>query len=622
MFSRIQAENLFSWGRLDYNIPAGISLIDGFNHDDNTSEGSGKSSIPNILCWVLYGKIPKDVKIEEVVKDGAKSGAGVVELESGHLILRSRRPNDLRIINPDGSESLGKDAKETQKLIEILIGMSYDTFCQGVYFAQNYPQKFITANEADKAKILSELQDLTIYDRARKSVHDKEKSLDFEVEILKRSLRSKEEFLENNEEMLSKINAIIKGFYNTLEIRKKELLRKFSQEEVKRAEMEVILTSSNSKNLKEQISQHKEMVEELKKNLYGIATAIQQVNRSVEKKEELERRFKKNENYILDFQNELKDLRKSEGLCPTCGSTFDSPEHKKLLHKNIEKLSLRIDSHVKDRNLIVAELSIVNAEKDVEALKTESVEISQETKKIEKVLRDLETEERDLHVLKKAFATTELNLLDLRGELNKLDSSKPSLEMETQQNLREKCTNTREEVKTLKDKISELYEKQVKYRVLAAEFKSLKSKIFSDLLEEISRKSTELASELFEVSIAIKFFNESEDGEVSKIQTEVILDGNKRSLGLLSGGQARRVQLSVDLALSKIIATRSTKPCNFRILDESFKDLSLSSMEKMIILLKGLAGSTLVIEHNPLIKSIVDSTFFVDYRDGESRHAS
>ena len=117
MFKRITAENLFSWEKLDYTIPGGISQVTGWNSDDQSSEGSGKSSCFNILSWVLYGKIPKDAKIDDVIRQGQKSGSGVVELKSGQWIYRSRSPNKLQILEVNGTITQGKDAKETQLLI-------------------------------------------------------------------------------------------------------------------------------------------------------------------------------------------------------------------------------------------------------------------------------------------------------------------------------------------------------------------------------------------------------------------------------------------------------------------------------------------------------------------------
>ena len=57
---------------------------------------------------------------------------------------------------------------------------------------------------------------------------------------------------------------------------------------------------------------------------------------------------------------------------------------------------------------------------------------------------------------------------------------------------------------------------------------------------------------------------------------------------------------------------------NLRILDEVMTGLSAESSAKVITLLKSLAGSTLVIEHNEQVKSIIDQTFDIEYRGGTS----
>ena len=97
------------------------------------------------------------------------------------------------------------------------------------------------------------------------------------------------------------------------------------------------------------------------------------------------------------------------------------------------------------------------------------------------------------------------------------------------------------------------------------------------------------------------------------------LDGIRRPLGLYSGGQFRRIQLAVDFAISDIIASRSKSPISLKILDESFKDLSESSMEKLLRLLEQQKGGTILIEHNSIFKSIVNNVFSVEFKDGISR---
>jgi DNA repair exonuclease SbcCD ATPase subunit len=90
------------------------------------------------------------------------------------------------------------------------------------------------------------------------------------------------------------------------------------------------------------------------------------------------------------------------------------------------------------------------------------------------------------------------------------------------------------------------------------------------------------------------------------------------SIGLLSGGQFRRFSLAIDLALSDMVSSRKTSKLNILILDEYFKDLSETSMEKCLDLLKSRKSPVVIIEHNSIFKNIVDNVFFVELQGGTS----
>ena len=97
MFKTIKAKNFFSWKQLEFDFNSGVTLITGDNLDDNTSEGAGKSSIANALCWAIYGQLQKDTNIDDVITTGQKSCIVEVELTDGTHIVRSRKPNQLYI---------------------------------------------------------------------------------------------------------------------------------------------------------------------------------------------------------------------------------------------------------------------------------------------------------------------------------------------------------------------------------------------------------------------------------------------------------------------------------------------------------------------------------------------
>lgn len=112
---------------------------------------------------------------------------------------------------------------------------------------------------------------------------------------------------------------------------------------------------------------------------------------------------------------------------------------------------------------------------------------------------------------------------------------------------------------------------------------------------------------------SIKFSNDDQ-----KIESKITINGQSRSLGLLSGGQNRRFNLAVDLALSDIVSYRKSSKLDLLIFDEYFKDLSEISMEKSLDLLKARKCPVILIEHNSIFKNIVDNTFFVRLQNGTS----
>jgi DNA repair exonuclease SbcCD ATPase subunit len=186
MISEVYGKNLFSWPLLKYPITKGISQISGMNHDDGNYEGSGKSSVANIWCWTWYGKIPKEAKIDECVMDGEKNAVGETTLLTGGKIIRRRGKNQgLFIASPSGKES-----KASQDEVDQLVGMSFQVFCQAVYSAQNYEKRFINADEETRAKILTEIRGIKVYDKARKVAEVAERESD-QVCAMRRSTYGK-----------------------------------------------------------------------------------------------------------------------------------------------------------------------------------------------------------------------------------------------------------------------------------------------------------------------------------------------------------------------------------------------------------------------------------------------
>lgn len=616
MFSLIRAKDLFSWANLEYPIQDGISQITGFNYDDNTPEGCGKSSITNILCWVLYGRIPKDVKIDEVVRQGCSGGWGEVVLTSGQIIRRSRKPNEVKILTSDGVVLVGKDAKETQILIDKLVGLNYESFCQTVYFAQGNPKKFILANETEKVSILSDIQDLSKFDRARKrvteTIKDIEKSiisintsyLKAECEVQKRAslLENIKSHIDNFEqEKASKLNMLeqkLYGLNETLETCNHTLRDSKGLEHID-VEFDVLnesaqLLRDQINNIKHQISnfkEHQRLEDQRIKRLTSINTSL------------------------YEYSEKLKDFE-NEQICPLCKQVVGK-EHIDLVFREKRQIERKLDELIKEQTLLIAE-DVYSDEQAVRHLEPRLNEMSDEDKKLKIEIENIKLERKKLE-----------STINKRNEIiSKIEELEEILVITSEQHcqgdllkytqIKNELTEFLYQQKQLETDLEFLKKNASDLNILRDGFKEIKSYMFQSLLNELSVKSTMLAADLFDVPVSINFYNESEDGNISKILTDVTMGGETRSLGLYSGGQMRRLELSVDLALASIISSRQDKPINFRILDEPFSHLSSTSQEKMINLLKNIKGSTIIIEHNPLTKNIIDNVFDIEYRGGVS----
>lgn len=565
MFTRIQADNFFSWETLDFNFHSGVTLVSGFNSDDNTSEGSGKSTCFEALVWCLFGTCSKDVLTDEVIRTGSKGCSVIVTLEDGTQLIRTRKPNDTYIKINDTIKR-GRDARETQKLINELIGMNFNTFMNTVYFAQNYVNKFITATQEDKAKILSELQDLSIFDRASVSAKEKLKEIGFvDLVQLNSAQRYQTEKLYLIESQLTTFDELSNNFH-----------------------------SNQLKELDEITRQHDRILKEVQdiENVLKTLTNLDSLSATIKSLEATEYYLQECQQKLYLINNmKLQKLKALENkICPTCGQEIHNVS-------GLPNMEIPDDNELLEQEAFL-KLEVATLQKDVEELTWKN---TQNTLLIQKL--SYLNQQRD----------------EVKNDLLKLENmNNPYIEKIQVLTLEQEATN--KALALVNDQLL-LKQKEVQYlEFLKKGFKEIKSYVFQSLLVELNTKTNRYLRDLFELPASIVFDNVSEEGEISKITTTVILDGIERSLGLLSGGQFRRVQLAVDFALSEIVAERATKPINFRILDESFKDLSFPSMEKVVDILKQMKGCTILIEHSELVKNIVNRVYHVELKNGVSAH--
>ena len=159
-----KASNLFSLGEVDLNLDKrGLLLVTGHSNDEGGANGSGKSSLSSKgIVWTLYGATAYGDKADAVInrfadEDATCSGSVDVECSNGgkFRIIRSRRPNRLTVIdlatNADVSCKLEKD---TQALVDKLLGRSRETFLQTDFFGQGKAANFLDLTPKAQTELL------------------------------------------------------------------------------------------------------------------------------------------------------------------------------------------------------------------------------------------------------------------------------------------------------------------------------------------------------------------------------------------------------------------------------------------------------------------------------------
>lgn len=628
MLTKIKGKNFLSWADLEFDVHSNVTLIDGYNYDDETSEGSGKSAIPNLLSWVLFGEFPKDVKIDEVIKFGEKSAGGAAYFDDGTTIIRTRKPNDL-YIRKDDKIIKGKDAGETQQLIQDYLGVTFKSFCQSSYFAQNYDKKFLVSNQEDKGKILSDIQDISIFDKARKKAGDLAKPVEEKLSNLKTQLQVENTTLsglKTQQVLISKfIDDKIKQHETFLKglIYSRDSARTNLQEiKGKQEELKSIVSTFDAGGLACRDLDLKKAHEQLQSQISLVVFNRGQINgikRSVALKQEegirYANRYKmlqaKVESLVAYITNPSKN-------CPTCGSSLEAGD---TSHAEKELTEVR-----KDMDSVVANLNEIGSYIDQNPIQSDQELASQETSlRGELSLIDRESKNLQNLVLENTMMVSKISGLDdeirrlentLKECQGSLDANKaPDLFMELQKihELSNQIDQVSQNIIQVQLRIDETSKHLFRLETLKSGFKEIKSYVFSSALNELSFRANEFLTVLFEVPAKIQFSNED-----LKIETKIYLNEKEMSTGLLSGGQFRRFCLAIDLALSDMVSSRKTSKLNILVMDEYFQNLSESSMEKCLDLLKMRKCPVLMIEHNSVFKGIVDQTFFCELQNGTS----
>lgn len=142
----------------------GLTLLHG-------KTGSGKSTIPDMVFWILFGDTAKGGSVDDIRNwqtEEATIGTLEVEIHEGSFLITRVRgkasENDLYWVKNGGDEPVrGKDLKDTQSLLEARLGVSPLLYEVGAYFHEFSPiNNFFLAKAKERRAIFEQIADLSV----------------------------------------------------------------------------------------------------------------------------------------------------------------------------------------------------------------------------------------------------------------------------------------------------------------------------------------------------------------------------------------------------------------------------------------------------------------------------
>jgi DNA repair exonuclease SbcCD ATPase subunit len=305
MSLRIEAENFRSFPKIDWELPEGLTLIDGFNKDTGGSNACGKSSLLDCWFWCRYGwlprwKGPKGGQSDAVIRRKYNQPAGATRVKiterfgPDEISIERQRPNRLTVWK-NGIEQKGMD----QKGLEILLGMSAERFLVCVYMPQRRTRSFYWMSDNERMDLMSIVVGLEELDRAAEKAKELKKEAEEKIESFKTKIEIYETQLHDLPAQLAKAD-----------LNRKEAEKKHSLAKEKAFRMEMRLDEFIFDSKKKSEEEVHEAIDPLIEQIADVGFQIQVLQGEIDlQQKKIDPVPKKDQNTVL-AEATVQDLKK------------------------------------------------------------------------------------------------------------------------------------------------------------------------------------------------------------------------------------------------------------------------------------------------------------------------
>lgn len=605
----------------------GLILVEGENRDQGGSNGAGKSTIFEAICWGLFGTLNNGLRGDDVVRFGSGGNVRValtLDVDGQRIFVARHRKhpkfqNQLHL-EINGEDSRAATDRATQlKLLKIL-HLDWNTFISVALFPQG--RKGIASwTDADQKSVLDTILDLDRFRKGRERVMEmltvdqaREQKLSIEQREAKAAQSARTDGLKTLREQQA--------------LQLEEKARRLAEREEDLAQLKLSKPEENPALQKR--------VEELERKLHesrqeDVLNVIQQaevklrcIQQSLSADQARADMIRRQHVEVIDPDTEAA----KHANCPSCGQNMP------------EEATARLLCTLKDQ----ADAQLVRREQLQDELKTLE-------ERIEKHRTDLEGADHILRIARESLVDVsgiEEELRSARSDVQEMHGIVSGWNQSVQQ-----ATFSVEQQRAAQDIFLPLIEEAEEVlRVLAAKI-DLQEKELGPLREDIqalnfwkkgfgnqgvksllmstvtpylnARANIYMAGLSNETAvIEISTQKQNKGGEFrDKFDFKVAYPNAGNIYQGRSGGETRRADISILFALGDLATTRAAAPIKLRLLDEPFEALDALGCEQVVSLLTKhvvpVSGTVLVMSHNESMKSLFERRILVIKENGISR---
>jgi DNA repair exonuclease SbcCD ATPase subunit len=659
-FKYLKAQNIFCFGpegiEIDFTkLTSNIVHLTGENLDvqDNEEEyqarnGVGKSSIPEIIVYGLFGKTikaPKKLTHDDLINKKAGKKLYVEVQWDKYRVVRTRKPNSLRIweseagVWTDETEITLGGIPATQELIEKKLGIGFDTFINLLVFTDNNAGGFLECDGPTKREIVENLMNLQQFredfDRVKAEKNSckndivtcgkvyeqmlleiqaaqrrKESIAQQEVQWRQSKQRELQTLLAQIEATNQKLAATDAGqalvYYNECQTKMLELKGKIPELEEKRVKIGQILAEAREK-LEDARSKRHQL------NLHVQATESEFQNA----KTEIQKNLK-----VL----EIKDKKGTQ--CPYCYGTISEQSYGAVV--------------TKAKNTV---------EHYNELIKTKTPMLDGERQKVAALAANIKKLEEGISGAGNKEKTIANDLDRVRFEINKLAAvQKPEVGVD-QKVLGEKIVELEKQVEAKKQEIAgvspylQIYaaaDQEIAQKQTESENKKKEMVDLEDALRYLEywvNGFSQKGIPKFAISLQIPALNNNIaywlqyliDGKISLTFNDELEetiqrtppDGDPFVYYVMSGGERRRLNLSVSQAFAHLMSISSDTTPSVVFLDEVTSNIDPMGVVGVFNMIKELAKTkqVFVTTHDELLIELLSGcqTIFLEKKDGYTK---